>query len=138
MDRLEACAKLRRTQREMDLLSDSRGLYSVGCYRDVSRQAVLYDPRIRNDWWVPIGDYGVAYALCQQEILTAGDTAPYVEADRVGVVCRVLLGFRDGYCLAKSACALCFPNFWVRMAFGDLRFSETISKEVSDEITYSY
>ena len=38
---------------------------------------------------------------------------PYVETDWVGVVCRVLFDFRDGYCLAKSACALCFPDFWV-------------------------
>ena len=37
--------------------------------------------------------------------------APDVEADWVGVVCRVLFDFWDDYCLAKSACALCFSDF---------------------------
>ena len=58
------------------------------------------------------------YALRQPEILTTGDTAPYVETDWVGVVCRVLFDFRDGYCLAKSACALCFPDFWIDKVSG--------------------
>ena len=65
MDRLKAGTKLGRTQREMDLLSHSRYLYSVGCDRDVSRQTVLYDPCIGNNRWVSTGDYGVTYALRQ-------------------------------------------------------------------------
>ena len=88
----------------------------MGCYRDVSRQAVLYDSGIRDDWRVSIGDYGVTYALRQPEILTAGDTSPVVETDWVGVVCGVLLNFRDHYCLSTGAGALCFPDFWVDTA----------------------
>ena len=97
----------------MDLLSDSRCLYPVGCYRDVSREAVLYDLGIGDDRWVSIGDYGVTYALRQPEVLTQGDTTSDMETDWTRIVRRILFDFWDDYCLSKGDCALYFPDFWV-------------------------
>ena len=95
------------------------GVYILwGVYRDVFRQAVLYDSGIRNNWRVSIGDYLATYALRQPEILTEGDTAAYLETGWVGVVCGVLFNLRDYYSLSKSACALYFPDFWIDRASG--------------------
>lgn len=87
----------------MDLLSDPRCLYYLGCYRDVSGEAVLYDLGIGDRRWVSIGDYGVAYALRQPEVLAEGDPTTTMETDRIGAVCRVLFDFRDDNGLSTGA-----------------------------------
>ena len=85
----------------------------MGCYCDVSRQAVLYDSGVGDSRWVSIGDYGVTYALRQPEVPAEGDTTTDVETGWVGVVCRVLFNLREYYSLSKGACTLYFPDFWV-------------------------
>ena len=96
----------------------SVSIYPVGCYRDVPREAVLYDPGIGDDRWVSIGGYGVTYALRQPEVLTQGDTTSDMETDWTRIVRRILFDFWDDYCLSKGDCALYFPDFWVDEASG--------------------
>ena len=87
----------------MDLLSDPRCLYYMGCNRDVSREAVLYDSGIGDCRWVSIGDYGVTYALRQPEILTERDPTAVMETDRIGTMCGILFDFRDDNGLSTGA-----------------------------------
>ena len=98
----------------MDILSNTRCLYPLGYHRDVSRETVLYDLGVGNNWRIPTCIFGTTYALREPEILAARDTSTNVETDWIGVVCRVLFNLRDYHCLSESACALCFSDFWIK------------------------